>query len=315
MVFTVSDEDASSLCSFASDSTVSRNYWTERPPSSYSLKIQNLSQLIGENYQSRRFLANDYMWRLIIHPKGNEKDNGSGFISMYVEIDGVIEVSAYLTFFVYNKKANKYFCIEDTEVRRFNAFKKVWGCSQMLPVEIFNDPKNGYIFEGDQCEFGVDVILDSPLTNWEVVSFNKKLNVPKFSWSVKHFTMLRDNLYTTNRFSVGGKTWVLKLYPKCFSTSDNKWLSIFLHLAADNERFIADERIYTLGHLRVLDPCGSDHITEKFICWHDASNSGCGNDKIVSMTKLREAYLDEEDTLSLEIEFDVVSTTNYSPDV
>ncbi|XP_024014966.1 uncharacterized protein LOC18023671 [Eutrema salsugineum] len=313
MVVTVSDDDASSLCSFALDATTSQNFWSERPHSSYSLKIQNLAQLIGEKYQSRRFLVDDYNWRLIIYPKGNEKDNGSGFISMFVEIDSTTEALAYLTFFVYNKKVNKYFCFQDTEVKRFNALKKVWGVSQMLPVEIFNDPKNGYIFDEDQCEFGVDVMLDYPLTNWEVVSFNDKLHFPKFSWSVKHFTTLRDKVYVSNNFSVGGKTWVLKLYPKCFSTSsDDKWISICLHLAY-NERLIKDERIYTRGHLRVLDPFGDDHITEKFNSWHDGSNSGCGCDKIVSVAKLREDYMDEVDTLSLEIEFDVVSATNYSP--
>lgn len=30
---------------------------------------------------------------------------------MYVEIDSTSEVFAYLTFFVYNKKVNKYLCI------------------------------------------------------------------------------------------------------------------------------------------------------------------------------------------------------------
>ena len=52
--------------------------------------------------------------RLIVYPKGNEKDDGSGFISMYVEIDSKIttEVFAELRFFVYNKKENKYFTIQ-----------------------------------------------------------------------------------------------------------------------------------------------------------------------------------------------------------
>lgn len=57
--------------------------------------------------------------RLIVYPKGNEKDNGSGFISMYVEIDSKslmlftapTQVFAELRFFVYNKKENKYFMI------------------------------------------------------------------------------------------------------------------------------------------------------------------------------------------------------------
>lgn len=48
-------------------------------------------------------------------------------------------------------------------------------------------------------------------------------------------------------------------------------------------------------------------------CWHDQSNSGCGHDKVVSMDKLREVYLDEDDTLSVAIEFEVISATSYSP--
>lgn len=58
--------------------------------------------------------------RLILYPKGNVKDNGSGFISMYVELDSTslmesipqTQVFAELRFFVYNKKENKYFTIQ-----------------------------------------------------------------------------------------------------------------------------------------------------------------------------------------------------------
>lgn len=46
-------------------------------------------------------------------------------------------------------------------------------------------------------------------------------------------------------------------------------------------------------------------------CWHDESNSGCGHDRIVSVAKLRETYLDR-DSLSVEVEFEVVSSTSYS---
>lgn len=78
----------------------------------------------------------------------------------------------------------------------------------MLPLELFNDPKNGYIFEEDKCEFGVDVTIDSTVTNWEIVSFNENFCYPKFFFSVKNFTMLNEHLYfMSNTFSVGGKTW------------------------------------------------------------------------------------------------------------
>ncbi|XP_020865699.1 uncharacterized protein LOC9323038 [Arabidopsis lyrata subsp. lyrata] len=291
--------------------------WREHPPSSNSLKINTLSKLNSDVYKSRRFLSGGYNWRLVIYPKGNEKDNGNGFISMYVEFGDTSLMStppmgpplfAYLVFFVYNKKANKYFTIQDVEVKRFNALRTVWGLPQVLSLGTFNDPKNGFIFEGEHCEFGVDVMVSPPFNKWEVVSFDEKLYNPKFSWNVKNFSMLRENLYISNSFPMGGRKWVLKLYPKCFSTSDGKWISISIHLA-DNERLMADERIYTRGKLRVLDPRGSNHATEKFICWHDESNSGTGHDQIVSMAKLREVYLDTENTLSIEVEFEVVSST------
>jgi len=78
----------------------------------------------------------------------------------------------------------------DVEVKRFNALRTVWGLSQVLSLETFNDPENGYTFEGEQCEFGVDVMVASPITKWEVVSFDEKLNILKFSWSVKDFSVL-----------------------------------------------------------------------------------------------------------------------------
>lgn len=68
MVVTVSDEETSSFCSFASESTTSQTFWTERPPGSYSLKVQNLAQLIGEKYHTRGFLVNGYNWYLFTIP-------------------------------------------------------------------------------------------------------------------------------------------------------------------------------------------------------------------------------------------------------
>jgi len=183
--------------------------------------------------------------RLVIYPKGNEKDKGSGFISMYVEFDNTkvsstspMEVFAYIIFFVYNKKENKYFTIQgsyihsllslsiyiyihtyalirnlcinirlDVEVKRFNALRTVWGLSQVLSLETFNDLENGYTFEGEQCEFGVDVMVASPITKWEVVSFDEKLDILKFSWSVKDFSVLKEEFYVSERFSMGGRLW------------------------------------------------------------------------------------------------------------
>lgn len=97
--------------------------------------------------------------------------------------------------------------IIDKEVKRFNALRTVWGLSQVLSLETFNDPKNGYIFEGDQCEFGVDVLVAPSLTKWEVVSFNQKILNPKFRWTLEKFKELKEDSYNSKTFLVGGRQW------------------------------------------------------------------------------------------------------------
>ncbi|KAL1187750.1 Ubiquitin C-terminal hydrolase 12 [Cardamine amara subsp. amara] len=307
--------------SYSAVSTIRQN-WREHPPS-YSLKIQNFSQLekstafSNHKYQSRLFSSDGYNWRLIIYPKGNVKDNGSGFISMYVEIDSSsliesTEVFAELRFFVYNKKYNKYFTIQDVEVKRFNALKTVWGLPQVLSLATLINPENGYIFEGGECEFGVDVIVAPPFTNWEVLSFDVKLSDPKFSWTLKKFSELKEEFYTSNSFSMGGMKWVLKMYPKGNVRADGKYLSLFLYLA-DSETLKPDEKIFKKAHVRVLDPLGYNHLTEKLSHWHNESNHGYGWPCFVSLTELRETYLNKEDALTVEVEFKVVSKNKYSP--
>jgi len=71
--------------------------------------------------------------RLIVYPKGNVKDNGSGFISMYVEIESTslmestppTEAFAELRFYVYNKKENKYFTIQGAALQISCSFFKI----------------------------------------------------------------------------------------------------------------------------------------------------------------------------------------------
>ncbi|KAG2281354.1 hypothetical protein Bca52824_052574 [Brassica carinata] len=280
--------------------------WREHPPSSYCLKVDNFKQLekfttsSDDKYESRLFSSGGYNWKLIVYPKGNKRDNGKGFISMYVEIDSKsfisepqCEVFAELIFFVYNKKENKYFTI------------------QVLSFDSFNNPENGYVFEEDQCEFDVRYIT-SPLTSWEILSFNKKLQKPKFSWTVKKFSQLKEHEYTSNKFSVGERNWVLKLYPKGYSREDDKWLSVFLHLA-DNGAPKADEKIFVQANLRVLDQHGSNHKAYQMNTWKIGKNLGWGWDEFLSLEELRKAYLDKEDALNVEAEFEVVSATKYSP--
>ncbi|XP_010470603.1 PREDICTED: MATH domain and coiled-coil domain-containing protein At3g58260-like [Camelina sativa] len=310
------------MCSNISLTTLQS--WRERPPFSYSVKVKNLSELGSSTlhsdgkYQSRRFSSGDYKWRLIIYPKGNDKDNGSGFISMYVEIDSTslvsttpTEVYADLRFFVFNKKENKYFTIQDVESKPFNTLRTMWGFSQVLPLSTFNDNKNGYLFDGDHSEFGVDVMVAPPPAKWEILCLDVQLPYPKFSWTVKQFSEIKSDIHTSNSFSMGGMKWALKLYPKGYSIRDNKWLSIFLSLD-DSEVLKEDEKVYVKANLRVQNPSGSNHLTRELNRWCDIPGVGYGWDHMVSIAELRKSYLDKEDTLIVEIEFKVVSATKYS---
>ncbi|XP_020865841.1 LOW QUALITY PROTEIN: uncharacterized protein LOC9324791 [Arabidopsis lyrata subsp. lyrata] len=311
-------------CSAPVSSTIKKN-WRDHPPSSYSLKIHNFSQFENSTafsdhkYQSRLFSSGGYNWRLIIYPKGNVKDNESGFISMYVELDSTsltestpTEVFAELRFFVYNKKKNPYFL--SVKIKRFSALKMAWGLRKILPCDTFINRENGYIFEGGECEFGVDVIVSSPLTNWEILSFDEKLSYPKFSWSVENFSQLKEKeFYTSKRFSIGGREWFLELYPRGNARANGKYLSVY-HNLADSETLKPDEKIFTQVHVRVLNPLGSNHLTAQMNCWHNhkESNFVWGWYHYHSLAEIRKTYLDKQDTLNIEAEFKVVSATKYS---
>jgi len=95
----------------------------------------------------------------------------------------------------------------DVEVKRFNALRMVWGLLKVLSYDTFTNPEHGFIFEGGECEFGVDVLVAPPLTNWEILSFDEKLSPPKFSWNLKNFSELKEDVYTSNKYPMGGKEW------------------------------------------------------------------------------------------------------------
>ncbi|KAF2594998.1 hypothetical protein F2Q70_00044776, partial [Brassica cretica] len=222
--------------------------------------------------------------RLIIYPQGNGKDNGSGYISMYVEIESEslmvltppTEVFAEIRFFVYNKKENKYLTIQDIEVKRFNALKTVGGSVTL-----------------------------------KTVTSSREVN---FSSAIKNFSELKENVQISKSFSMGGNKWFLKLYPKGDNRADGKCLSIFLCLA-DCDKPKADEKIFVQANFRVLDPRGSNHFQRQFNYWHNEKTLGGGWVQFLSLPELRKVYLDKEDALKVEIAFEAVSATKYSPTI
>lgn len=83
----------------------------------------------------------------------------------------------------------------------------MWGFSQVLPVDTFKDPKNGYLYDGDHCEFGVDVIIPSIAENSELFSATEKFFNPTSTWTIRGFSTLLKDSYLSDVFSIGGRNW------------------------------------------------------------------------------------------------------------
>ena len=178
-----------------------------------------------------------------MYPNGNKNDKGSGYLSLYAAIDNSTlapheEVYVDLRFYVFNKKEKKYFTIqgfftnnffvnltrkmllcalicikimffvtEDTDVWRYNIFKTMWGFSQVLPGYTFKSPYNGYLYDGDHCEFGVDVTIPTVFQTSELFTVANNFKTPTFTWRLLKFSTLLGDTYFSDVFSIGGRRW------------------------------------------------------------------------------------------------------------
>ncbi|WZY84124.1 hypothetical protein YC2023_030508 [Brassica napus] len=189
----------------------------DRPPMSYSLRMESFNTLLQSNeterYESRPFPVGGYNWSLIVYPNGNRQDSGSGFISLYLAIDNSTllsshqEVFADLRFYVFKRTERNFFTVQDTDVWRYNIFKTMWGFPRVLPLDTFRNPSNGYLFNGDNCEFGVDVTVHSPFESSELFTVARNFPNPRFTWTIQRFSTLVGDTHLSNTFSVGGRNW------------------------------------------------------------------------------------------------------------
>ncbi|RID80142.1 hypothetical protein BRARA_A02825 [Brassica rapa] len=299
----------------------------DRIPSSYSLKMESFNKLLNspytERYQSRPFTVGGYNWTLMVYPNGNKKDSGSGYLSLYVAIDnstlvaGQQEVYADLRFYVFNNNERKYFTIQDTNVWRFNVFKTMWGFSQVLPVATFKDPANGYLYDGDHCEFGVDVTIPTTYQISELFSIADNFYNPKFTWTIRGFSTLFKDTYYSDLFSIGGRTWTIQVNPSGRGTGAGKALSMYLNLDV-NEKFRPYEKIYVRGKLRVLNQRGLNNIERQLDIWYQGPGYGeysWGYHEFISFSDLRDSAKGfvVNDVLMVQAELEDISSTKYLP--
>ncbi|KAJ4902851.1 TRAF-like family protein [Raphanus sativus] len=230
------------------------------------LLLSKIETNVIDKFETRPFTVGGYNWILHVYLNGNTKDGGAGYVSLYVEIDksgfdsAHQEVYADLRFYIFNRKERKYFTIQDTDVWRFNAFNTMWGFSQVLPVDTFKDPKNGYLYDGEHCEFGVDVTVPTPFEESETFSISSSSD--KFTWRIENFSTLVKDAYSSV-FSLGGKKWNLRMVPTGSGSGSGKYVSLFLQLSTNQRR--AYEYIYVRVKLRRINIFSKREVRERIL--------------------------------------------------
>ncbi|XP_010519653.1 PREDICTED: probable inactive serine/threonine-protein kinase fnkC [Tarenaya hassleriana] len=295
----------------------------ERPPSTYCVKIGSFTKLADSlkdgKYESRPFRVGGHNWTLIMYPKGNKDDSASGWVSLYVKIDNSTliadprDVYAEIKFFIYNTNVDKYYTYRETEPRRFHLFNTMWGYPKVQTYDVVRNPAYGYVFDGDQLVFGVDVFVAPDFDKWEVTSFAQNFHEPKYTWGLRHFSSLDDEFYVSEDFYRAGRNWYLKIYPNGDGIGRGNSLSMYI-VACNTMPY---EKMYLRAKLRVLDQRNSNstHAEKLVDSWSDTPGKGWGFPQFISFSDLRNSSKGfvVDNTLKVEVEFLEFTKTDYFP--
>ncbi|CAH8263068.1 unnamed protein product [Arabidopsis lyrata] len=290
--------------------------WRERPPTSYCIKFQSLATLLklvkDGKYESRPFTIGGYNWTFLIYPNGNKKDGANGYVSLYARIDNSTLISdpkdvyAEVKFFVYNRVYDKYYTYQETEARRFHLFKPEYGVPLFQPTSVFSTPTTGYIFDGEQCVFGIDIFVAQTFKEWEVFSFEENIKTPFTHGNSPNSQLSIVTLTHPPHFLPE------EVYPN--GDGYGKGNSLSLYLLSDS-----NENAYVRAKLRVLDQIRSNHVEKLVEGWPNATtnNNGWGYEKFVSLADLKDASkgLVVDDAIKVEVEFIGFSKTDSTLDV
>ncbi|CAF2097816.1 BnaA05g15960D [Brassica napus] len=297
-----------------------QKFMRTRPPSAYCVRIESCSELMTRSpnlqYETRPFSVGGFNWTFILQPFGNKTSVGD-WISAYVAIDpsGLVgenrEVYADLRFLVYSKSKDQYWTSMDTEIRHFHQFRTTWGSPNFIQTKQFKAKDKEYIFDDDQCVFGVDISVYPYFNQWEILSIDKTVYGPN-SWKLMKFSTLTRDFYISDDFSVGGKNWAFKVYPNGNGTGEGNSLSLYVILS-ENQILKTYEKVYVRAKLRVLDQKQSKHLQKPILSWFDTPGEGSGFEQFVSFTDLQnpaKGFI-VDDSLTVQVQFEATSSTNY----
>ncbi|KAJ4831026.1 hypothetical protein Tsubulata_045899 [Turnera subulata] len=246
------------------------NRFRKVPPTDYVLKIESFSLLLEsgmERFDTQYFESGGNKWKLSLHP-GKKADVG-GHISLSLAIEQPSastpswEVNVNVKFFVLDQIRGQYLMIPDAygQERRFDWLKLEWCFPNLMSHDTFNDPSKGYLVN-DCCVFGVELLGNTR----QVETFSRVKQSGNlirnwsggglFSWKIDNFSTINTYSLDSPVFTVGGKQWKLRFFPKGEGRSDGKHLSITFLLV--NGTPVGD--ISAHYWLRLKDQISDNHI-------------------------------------------------------
>lgn len=97
-------------------------------------------------------------------------------------------------------------------VKRFHEMKTTCGFSQLLALETFKDPSNGYLIN-DSCVFGAEVFVSKYTGCRESISLIRSADIinPIFTWRIEKFSECDKAYFMSDEFTIHDKNWYLLL--------------------------------------------------------------------------------------------------------
>ncbi|KAK8515501.1 hypothetical protein V6N13_139521 [Hibiscus sabdariffa] len=269
-------------------------------PSHFVLKIESYSLLCEtgvETYESGIFDAGGYEWNLCFYPNGNRRiSEVDDHISLYLKIADAAslpcgwEVNVKFTFFMLDQFRDKFFTVEDVNIRRFHATKTEWGVPRLLSLDIFKDVFKGYLVD-DCCIIGAEVFVIKRTGRMECLSMVKPVRNNVYAWRIKNFsTLLKSKVSKySESFTVQGIVWKLLVYMKEDSIAKDEGLAAFLCIV-DNESLTTNQKVYAEFKLRVKNQLdikkNKEHTGKSWFC---ALSKNFGWSKMISSKDLTNA--------------------------
>ncbi|KAF3942796.1 hypothetical protein CMV_030577 [Castanea mollissima] len=283
------------------------------PPNNFLVKIESYSLLseTGLEYKSDVFEAGG---RLSLYPKGIEKTNENGHISLYLgiaeteELPLGWEVNAGFRLFVFDQIRDEYLTVQDGRgggaIKRFNDLNSEWGFAKFLPLDTFNDVTQGYLVN-NCCVFGVEVFVHERTVKRQCLSMIEKPTNSTLTWKIVRFSTLNEERYYSQKFTVEDSKWKLLVYPKGNSTGKNTAISFFL---SSCNCIRSEQGVFAEYTLRIRDQLRGKHKEKSAKHWFSTKEEDWGFAEFMPLQDIKDAkgFL-VFDTLLVEAEIIVMS--------